>query len=583
MQPNSLLRSARLLCLLLLLSLASLHHTEALSPQVDSQPQDTQSRTGLVVSASAPASDAGAAILQQGGNAVDAAVATAFALAVTWPTAGNIGGGGFMVIRRPNGEAITLDYRETAPLKATPTMFLDSKGEIDRSLIATGYLGVGVPGTVRGLEMAHKKYGKLPWKQVLMPAVKLAEEGFILSASLASALNRVAPNKMEKFPASVEAYSKPGGGNWVAGDRLILKDLGKTLRAIATDGPDVFYKGWVADLIAEDMKANGGLITKEDLAAYQAIWRQPVRGSFRGYEIITMPPSSAGGVTLIEMLNILENFDLRKHGRFAPETLHTMVETMRRAYLDRARFLGDPAFNDLPIARLLSKSYAKDLAASIKADQATSSVELGKDMVKVAQPKESDETTHFSVIDKDGMAVSNTYTLEAAYGSGVVVKGAGFLLNNEMGDFNRKPGETNLQGDIGTPANIIAPGKRMLSSMTPTIITRNGQLFMVTGSPGGRTITNTVLEIILNVIEFEMTPRQAVDAPRMHHQWLPDNIRMEAGEPSDAVLATLKEKGHDIQRAQGSQGDGHTIVVDMKTKIAVGINDRRNANSKASK
>ncbi len=572
-------RKLRLLFLLLFISLL-------VNPgftQTKSAPDlGVASKTGLVVSASSYASDAGAAILQKGGNAVDAAVATAFALAVTWPSAGNIGGGGFMVIRRPNGETAAIDYRETAPQQATPTMYLNSKGEIDRSLTAAGYLAPGVPGTVRGLAMAHKKFGKLPWKDVVLPAVKLAEEGFILSDGLARGLNSQLSGAMGKYPASVAAYGKPDGGKWAAGDKIVFKDLGKTLRALATSGPDVFYTGWIADLIAADMKANGGLITKADLAAYQAKLRQPVTGSFRGYDIISMPPPSSGGVALIEMLNILENFDLKQHDRFAPETLHLMIEAMRRAYLDRARHLGDPDFTDIPIAKLLSKEYAKTLAASINPNKASSSVELGKDLVTIAEVRESDETTHFSVLDKNGMAVSNTYTLEGAYGSGVVVKGAGFLLNNEMGDFNKKPGETNVRGDIGTPANLIAPGKRMLSSMTPTIVTRNGKVVIVTGSPGGRTIINTVLNIVLNVTEFGMDGRQAVDAARMHHQWLPDSTTLEEGAVSEAVLARLKEMGHNV-RQQGRQGDGHTIMVEPKGKIAHGFNDRRNADSKAAK
>jgi len=599
------------------LSAPSLVTPSAITQNNAVQEMGVESKTGLVVSTSSLASEAGASVLHRGGNAVDAAVATAFALAVTHPTAGNIGGGGFMVIRRANGEAVTIDYREKAPLKSTPTMYLNDKGEIDRTLTAAGYLAPGVPGTVRGLELAHKKFGKLPWKDVVMPAVKLAEDGFIMSSGLARGLNTQLSGAMGKYPASVAAYGKPDGGRWAAGDKIVLKDLGKTLRAIATDGPDVFYKGWIADLIAEDMKANGGLITKADLAAYQAKLRAPVKGRFHDYEIIAMPPPSSGGVGLIEMLNILENFDLKKHDRFAPETLHLMIEAMRRAYLDRARYLGDPDFVQMPLQKLMSKEYAKTLAASIEPNKASSSLELGKDLVTIpAQQHESEETTHFSVLDKDGMAVSNTYTLEGGYGSRVVVKGAGFLLNNEMGDFNKKPGETNVRGDIGTPANLIAPGKRMLSSMTPVIVTRNGKVVLVTGSPGGRTIINTVLCIVLNVTEFGMNGRQAVDAARMHHQWLPDSTNFEANGFSEDVLARLKAMGHDIKQgrqagnqsgqqsddqqerpsdnqqgqqgrqgnaAPARQGDGHSIYVDPKTKLAYGINDTRSADSKAAK
>jgi gamma-glutamyltranspeptidase/glutathione hydrolase len=329
------------------------------------------------------------------------------------------------------------------------------------------------------------------------------------------------------------------------------------------------------------MRANGGIITKADLAAYEAKVRTPVRGTFRGFEIISMPPPSSGGVALVEMLNILENFDLKSQGRYSPATIHLMIESMRRAYLDRARHLGDPDFSRIPVERLTSKAYAKTLADGIDRTRATKSVDLGKDIVTIAQESESEETTHFSVIDKDGNAVSNTYTLEGGYGSHVVVKGAGFILNNEMGDFNKKPGETNLTGDIGTPANLIAPGKRMLSSMTPTIVARDGKPVLITGSPGGRTIINTVFNIVLNVTEFGMNARQAVDAPRMHHQWLPDNVSMEANGVSEADLAILREMGHTI-RIGGGQGDGHTIFID-RNGIAFGANDRRSRDSRAAR
>jgi gamma-glutamyltranspeptidase/glutathione hydrolase len=541
------------------------------------------STTGLVVSTSSIASDVGAAILHRGGNAVDAAVATAFALAVTHPTAGNIGGGGFMIVREPSGKVVAFDYREKAPLKSRQDMYLDAQGKINRRLTAEGYLAPGVPGTVRGLELAHKRYGKLPWKDVVTPAAQLAEEGFVMSKSLANGLNQQLSGAMGKYPSSVAAYGKPDGGKWAPGDRIALKDLAKSLRSIANEGPNVFYKGWIADRIAEDMQANGGLITKADLAAYKAKERKPVTGRFRDYELICMPPPSSGGVGLIEMLNILENFDLKQYGRFAPETLHLIIEAMRRAYLDRARFLGDPAFSRIPVAQLTSKAYAKKLAATINPAMASSSVELGKDIVTVTQPGESDETTHFSVLDPQGMAVANTYTLEGGYGSRVVVKGAGFLLNNEMGDFNKKPGETNTIGDIGTKANLIAPGKRMLSSMTPTIVTRNGKVVLITGSPGGRTIINTVLGIVLSVMEFGMNGRQAVDAARMHHQWLPDETTFESGTLATDALDRLKRMGHRVRMQQGSQGDGNSIFIDTLSGTAYGVNDRRSSDSKASK
>jgi gamma-glutamyltranspeptidase/glutathione hydrolase len=537
------------------------------------------SRTGMVITTSAPASDVGAAILRRGGNAVDAAVATAFALAVTHPSAGNIGGGGFMVIRPSHRSPVSIDYRERAPFKSTQKMYLDSAGNIARQLTATGYLAPGVPGTVRGLAAAHKRYGKLSWKTDVMPAVELAEKGFPLSEALARSLNREVAGAMAQYPASVAAYAKPGGGDWHAGGTLVLGDLGRTLRAIATGGPNAFYTGWIADSIASTMAHNGGLITKRDLAAYQAKIRAPVRGKYHGYEIISMPPPTSGGVTMIEMLNILENFDLPKLGALSPQALHYEIEAMRRGYLDRARYLGDPDFVKMPLERLMSKSYAKTLAASIDPTHASKSTELGRDIVTQIASTEHDETTHFSIVDKDGNAVSNTFTLEGGFGSHVVVGGAGFLLNNEMGDFNKKPGETNERGDIGTPANVIAPGKRMLSSMSPSIVTKNGKLFMVVGSPGGRTIINTVMEIVLNTLDFGMDVRQAVDASRFHHQWLPDEVVFERNALPDSTTQHLQAMGHAI-RFGGQQGDGHTIVV--RDGVAYGANDRRSADSKAS-
>ena len=559
------------------ISLLALSPLAANGQQADSQ--QAMSKTGMVVSTSAPASDVGAAILKKGGNAIDAAVATAFALAVTHPSAGNIGGGGFMVIRPAKGSPITIDYRERAPLKSTQTMYLDSTGKIVRQLTATGYLAPGVPGTVRGLSMAHAKFGKLPWKDVVMPAVGLAEKGFVLSDALARSLNRELSNQMAKYPASVAAYGKPGGGQWAPGDTIVLHDLGKTLRAIATKGPRVFYAGWIADSIAASMAANGGLISKKDLASYQAKARMPVRGTYRGYEIIGMGPPTSGGVAMIEMLNILEQFDLPKFGALSPQALHYQIEAMRRAYLDRARYLGDPDFvKNMPLERLMSKSYARTLAASIDPNHASSSADLGKDILGVVASNEHDETTHFSVVDKAGNAVSNTFTLEGGFGSHVVVSGTGMILNNEMGDFNKKPGETNATGDIGTPANVIAPGKRMLSSMSPTIVTKNGKLFMVTGSPGGRTIINTVTELVLGPTTFGMDVRQAVDAPRFHHQWMPDEVTFEKNAIPDSTAERLKAMGHAIRFGQGGQGDGHSIIV--KDGVAYGANDHRSTDSR---
>ncbi len=551
----------------------------AVAPVTAQQPDaPVVSKAGMVISTSSIASDAGASVLAKGGHAVDAAVATAFALAVTHPSAGNIGGGGFMVYRPAKGTAMTIDYREKAPLGSTPTMYLDSAGKINRQLTATGYLAPGVPGTVRGMAAAHKKWGKLAWKADVMPAVLLAEKGFPLSDGLARSLNRELSGQMAKYPASVAAYGKPGGGEWKAGDTIVLRDLGRTLRAIATQGPEAFYSGWIADSIAASMRANGGLISKKDLAQYQAKVRTPLRGKYHGYELITMPPPTSGGVVMIEMLNILENFDLPKLGALSAQALHYEIEAMRRGYLDRARFLGDPDFVKMPLDRLTSKAYAKTLAASIDPNHASSSAELGKDILtQIASATEEEETTQFSIVDKNGNAVSNTYTLEGGFGSHVVVSGAGFILNNEMGDFNKKPGETNARGDIGTPANVIVPGKRMLSSMSPTIVTKNGVLFMVTGSPGGRTIINTVMEIVLNAIDFGMDAREAVATPRFHHQWMPDSITFERNALPDSTTQRLQAMGHALKFG-ATQGDGHTIIV--KNGVASGANDRRSSDSK---
>jgi len=416
-----------------------------------------------------------------------------------------------------------------------------------------------------------------------MPAVRLAEAGFILPPGLARDLNTQVAGPMKPFPASVAAYGKPGGGEWAAGDRLVLTDLGKTLRAIAEGGADVFYNGWIADRIADDMKAHDGLITKKDLASYRARVRKPVIGKYRDFEIVSMPPPSSGGVALIEMLNILEPYHLKEKGLLTPPALHLQVEAMRRAYLDRARNLGDPDFVKVPVAELTSKNHAKRVSSTIDLDKASSSIDLGRDIVSIAAATshESDETTHFSVIDRSGMAVTSTYTLEGGFGSHVVVAGAGFILNNEMGDFNKKPGDTNVRGDIGTAANLIDPGKRMLSSMTPTMVTKNGKLVLLTGSPGGRTIINTVFTIVFGVVEYGLTGRQAVDLPRLNHQWLPDTAQIERdGAPGEDVFTALTGMGHSI-RPGNRQGDAESIWI-TADGTPYGVNDKRSADSKAS-
>ncbi len=536
------------------------------------------SKRGMVVSASDLASDVGAAILRKGGNAVDAAVATAFALAVTYPGAGNLGGGGFMVIAPRTGEPVAVDYRERAPLGSTPTMYLKPDGTTDYSLTASGWLAPGVPGTPRGLELAHRRFGRLKWREVVEPAVELAR-GFRVSAAMARDFNWVVSGPMAKFPASAAAYGKPGGGNWAEGDTIRLPDLARSLSGIGKDGADAFYKGWIADSIAAGMRANGGLITTKDLDDYRAHARAPVRGQYRGHEIIAMAPPSSGGVALLEMLNILEPFDLRSRGRNSVSSAHLIIEAMRRAFLDRARFLADPDFVDVPVRHLTSAEYAGELIRGIDTLHATSSLALGRDIVTDTVVGESEETTHFSVVDGDGMAVSNTYTLEGWYGSFVVVPGTGIVLNNEMGDFNKRPGYTSRAGDIGTTPNLIEPGKRMLSSMTPAIVRRNGQVVLVTGSPGGRTIPNTVLNIVLNVLEFEMPVVQAVAAERLHHQWLPDEVLTER-KATDAEIPVLRAMGHTVRTGIGL-GDGHTIAIDPATGLITGARDRRSRDSKA--
>lgn len=541
-------------------------------------PDVVRSSRGLVVSVSAPASDLGAAILARGGNAVDAAVATAFALAVTHPSAGNIGGGGFMLVRLPDGHATTIDYRERAPLKASATMFAPN-GQLIRALGDTGWLAAGVPGTVRGLELAHRKFGKLPWADVVRPAAELAAKGWPLSPALARSINMTLAGRGGRYPSTAEAYGKPGGGAWQAGDTIRLLALAHTLDEIATKGAKVFYAGWIADSIDSQERANNGLMTKEDLASYQAVERAPLKGTFLGYDIIAMGPPTSGGQVIIQSLNMLERLGVQRMERGSAEYLFSRIETARRAYYDRALWLGDPDFVKVPLARLLAKSYADSLAKSIDLSLATKSADLGRDILVGG---ESDETTHFSVVDADGMAVSNTFTLQGGWGNAIVIRGAGFLMNNEMGDFNRFPGETNARGDIGTPPNIIAPGKRMLSSMSPVIVSRAGKLVLVTGSPGGRTIPNTVLNVVLGVTAFGLNVRDAVDAPRLHHQWMPDTTTIEVGGASDEVIAELRRKGQAIGVGGRGQGDAHSIAWDAATATATGANDRRSPDSKAS-
>jgi gamma-glutamyltranspeptidase/glutathione hydrolase len=521
----------------------------------------------MVVSQSDIASAVGAEILSAGGNAIDAAVATAFALAVTHPAAGNIGGGGFIVYRPAQGDPASYDFREKAPAAASPEMWLVD-GQYDPDRHHQSHLAVGVPGTVAGLHHAWSDHGKLPWERLLQPAITLAQEGFIVSYGLAESLAEELP-RMRAYPASIQQFSK-AGTSYVAGERLRQPELAESLRRIAQHGPAGFYRGRTADLIVQEMQAHGGLITHQDLIDYQAVKRPPLRGTYRGCEIISMPPPSSGGVALIEMLNILEGYDLADAGFGSAANVHRMAESMRRAYADRARHVGDPDFNPaMPLPRLLSKEYAQQLRQSILPTAASKS---SPDQFQ--WPSESPETTHLSVVDSQRNAVALTYTLEYSYGSAIVVPGAGFLLNNEMGDFNAAPGLTTDSGLIGTPPNLAAPGKRMLSSMTPTIVPRDNQLLMVTGSPGGRTIINTVLQTILNVVDYHMNAQEAVDAARIHHQWLPDRILFEQHGLSPDTVAILRQWGHTVVPHE-RQGAAQVIVLDTATNLLHAGSDRR--------
>ena len=538
---------------------------------VSSEP--SRARQGMVVASDPLAAGAGCNVLRAGGSAIDAAVATAFALAVTYPNAGNIGGGGFLVYRSADGSAVTYDFRETAPAAAAPDMFLED-GDYDAARHHDSHVAVGVPGTVAGLHRAWMDHGHLPWGLLIEPAVALARDGFTLSYARAASLAGVLP-QMARYPASIAVFSNDGAP-YAAGERFHQPDLTNTLELIAADGPAGFYRGRTAELIAREMSATGGLITEADLAAYEPKVRAPILGAYRGYEVVSMPPPSSGGVTLVQMLNVLEGYDLRAGGHGSAITVHRITEAMRRGFADRARHLGDPDFNpSMPVTQLTSKTYADRQRRTIDDERASRS-----DSETFEWPAVGDETTHLSVVDIKRNAVSLTITLEQAYGSKIVVPGAGFLLNNEMGDFNAAPGLTTEAGLIGTAPNLAQPGKRMLSSMTPTIIAKDGHLFMVTGSPGGRTIINTVLHTILNVIDFGMNVQEAVDAPRFHHQWLPDEILYERHGLSPDTVALLEARGHRLAPRE-RQGAAHAIVFDAEADVLEGAADRRRADSRA--
>ena len=524
---------------------------------------------GMVVSVHALSSEVGVEVMKQGGNAMDAAVATAFSLAVTHPSAGNIGGGGFLVYRGSTGESVAYDFRETAPASSFPEMWMVD-GEYSSEKHHRSHAAVGVPGTVAGLYQAWEDHGSMPWKLLVEPAIELAGNGIEVTEGLAESLRQVLP-RMQRYPASIKKFTY-NGEPFRAGHIWKQPDLAATLQRIADAGPDGFYRGKTAELLVAEMEANDGLIGLEDLANYKPKARVPVRGTYRGYSIISMPPPSSGGVVLIQMLNLLEAFPLSETGFGTPDTLHLMAEVMRRGFEDRARHLGDPDFNpQMPLERLMSKAYADELRETI--NDSTASV---SSLAGFVQIEESPETTHFSVVDQERNAVSLTYTLEAGYGSAIVVPGAGFLLNNEMGDFNAGPGLTNDRGLIGTPANLAEPGKRMLSSMTPTILEKDGELLMVTGSPGGRTIINTVLQTILNVVDHGMDAQAAVDAGRIHHQWMPDQLAYEAERFSQEALLGLQARGHQLVERTAGQGAAEVIIYRADSNhLEGGVDDRR--------
>ncbi|MCF2521333.1 gamma-glutamyltransferase [Bradyrhizobium sp. G127] len=514
-------------------------------------------KSGMVVAQERIAASIGRDILARGGNAVDAAVATGFALAVTYPRAGNIGGGGFMLVHLANGaEDVAIDYRESAPAAATRDMFLGDDGKPDTKKSRDQALGIGVPGTVAGLSLALEKYGSGRFKlsDLLTPAIALARDGLVIADDTADTL----PDwhrRLAKWPSSVKIFSRADGTSLQAGDRLVQTDLAATLEAISARGANGFYDGPVADKLVAGIRSAGGIITTEDLKTYRPVIRTPVRGTYRGFDIVSMPLPSSGGTVLVETLNILEGYKLRDMGAGSVDALHISIEAMKRAYGDRARYLGDPAFVNAPMAQLISKDYATKQRASIDMDKATP----WTDTLSAAPPREGSNTTHFSVVDKDGNAVSNTYTLNFSYGLGLVADGTGVLLNNELDDFTAAPGASNAYGLVGFEANLPSPGKRPLSSMSPTIVLKDGKPVLVTGSPGGSRIISAVLQVIVNAIDFDMNIAAAVSAPRLHHQWLPDEVRVEHGFPETA-LAALRAKGHRVAEPLG-QTSANSIAV----------------------
>jgi gamma-glutamyltranspeptidase/glutathione hydrolase len=514
---------------------------------------------GMVVAQEKIAARLGADVLKRGGNAVDAAVATGFAMAVTYPRAGNLGGGGFMVIHsKERGEDVTIDYRETAPGATTPEIFLGPDGKPDIAKSRDSALGIGVPGTVAGLTLALEKYGsgKFTLAELLRPAIELARDGFVVADDVADTMPEEQP-RLARWPSATKIFFGKDGAPLHEGDLLVQADLAATLSAISEQGARGFYQGPVAEKLVKAIGDAGGIMTLEDLKSYAAAIRAPMRGSYRGYDIVSMPLPSSGGVVLLETLNILEGFPLGDMKQGSALSLHVMIEAMKRAYADRARYLGDPAFVSVPVAALTSKEYAAKQRASIDLDRATP----WTDVLSARSPREGSNTTHFSVVDSFGNAVSNTYTLNFSYGVGLVADGTGVLLNNELDDFTAAPGASNAFGLVGFEANLPGPGKRPLSSMTPTIVLKDGKPVLVTGSPGGSRIISAVMQVIINVLDYHMDVAAAVAAPRVHHQWLPDEVRAEYGF-SDDTLAALRAKGHRVIQPLGLTSANSIAVTD---------------------
>ncbi len=550
------------LSILALFSCVSLTHAQAGWPKGYDK--------GIVTSATWQSSQVGVDIMKKGGNAVDAAIAVKFALAVTFPAAGNIGGGGFMVVREPDGKVATLDFREMAPAASTETMFLDSDGNVIGGLSLSGHLASGVPGSVDGMVQAWERYGSLPWADLIEPAVKMAREGFEIGWQEANSLNRNR-SRFEAFPGSARSFTKENDGQWSEGDMLIQSDLATTLERIAAHGRDGFYAGRTAELIVEEMQRGGGIITLQDLQNYRTVWRDPLVLNYRDYKLITMGPPSSGGVAMGQILGMIERFDLAELGFNSAASIHLIAEAMRRAYADRAEHLGDPDYFDVPVNGLIDPGYLAQLMSSFNPDKITPSSEVSHGS---PAPNESEETTHFSIVDSDGMAVSITTTLNGGYGSWVTVEGAGFLLNNEMDDFSIKPGTPNMFGLLGGKANAIEPGKRMLSSMTPTIVEQNGELRMVIGTPGGSQIITTVLQNFLNMAVHGMNAQQAVAAPRFHHQWQPDQILVDPFALSKDTTTKLEQKGHTIVVRTSYSGRSDNIFIDANGKRWGGADPR---------